>query len=347
MQHLKEFLIRLQTFNLRIIPQDITIYEDFEHGKAQRIDAYDITHETQYYSSFSYKSELSVLKDMAFIDLLTLDVAQMGLQLEQLRKVAERFKQLWKNWHDHHKEWTQDYKSHYIFTIQLDTLFIVKDLQSDSSGIAISGQFVEDLGDSLKLREMFLKELIGDIEKRLAPPKPTFADFLHSKIPEQMTDESSEAGVAGKPIEEQIAAQEATKPIGHYPTFTAGTTAQLYHILKDYFIPEDHARLEKLLLEDETPEPPLIFRGQANQLADAFKQLFDARMIVSCRMVDLQKWIAPKFKYINNQSEVRNLSDDYLSGLMSEHSRPCKSPILQIEQKEDKFLILPAPRNKK
>ncbi|MGF7080802.1 hypothetical protein [Mucilaginibacter sp. UYCu711] len=347
MQHLKEFLVRLQTFNLRIIPQDISIYKDLEHSKTRQIDTYDITCETQYYDSFSYKSELRVLKDMAFIDLLSLDTERMELQLEQLRKVAERFKQLWKNWHDHHKEWTQDYKSYYIFTIQLDTLFIVKNLQSDSSGIAISGQFVEDLGDSLKLREMFLKELIGDIEKRLAPPKPTFADFLHSKMPEQMTDESSEAGVEEEPLEEQISAQEAAKPVGHYPTFTAGTTAQLYHILKDYFIPEDHARLEKLLLEDEPPEPPLIFRGQANQLADAFKQLFDARMIVSCRMVDLQKWIAPKFKYINNQSEVRNLSDDYLSGLMSEHSRPCKSPILQIKQKEDKFLILPAPRNKK
>jgi hypothetical protein len=71
MQHLKEFLTRIQTFNLRITKQQVGI----EKGKndTKEMDACDITRETQYYDSFSYKSELRVLKDMAFLDILALD----------------------------------------------------------------------------------------------------------------------------------------------------------------------------------------------------------------------------------------------------------------------------------
>ena len=225
--------------------------------------------------------------------------------------MAERFKQLWKNYHDNHSEWLQDYKSSYLFTIRLDTLFIVNNLSGDSSGIAITGNFVEDLGDSIKLRESFLRDLIRDVEKRLALPK---------------TDHTLQDIISPLPEPEQKSG-EPTKQVSHYPTFTAGTARQFYRILKDYFVTEDHSRLENLLLSDDTPATPLVFRGNANQLADAFKQLYDARMIVGCRMSDLEKWIAPKFMYLNNQSEPRELPEGYLSGFMSENTRPCKSPI--------------------
>jgi len=85
MQNLTEFLTRLQTFNPRLVKQEAPIKADSKEMKS--IDAYDITRETHYYDSFSYKSELRVLKDMALIDLLALDKERIGLQLAQLNNI--------------------------------------------------------------------------------------------------------------------------------------------------------------------------------------------------------------------------------------------------------------------
>lgn len=71
MQHLKEFLTRIQTFDLRIIEDDIAMETGTNEQK--HVKAYDLTYQTQYYDSFSYRSELRVLKDMAYIDLIALD----------------------------------------------------------------------------------------------------------------------------------------------------------------------------------------------------------------------------------------------------------------------------------
>jgi hypothetical protein len=343
MQHLKEFLTRIQTFDLRVTKQEVVDASDFNKLKRQQGDAYDITRETNYYDSFSYKSELRVLKDMALIDLLTLEEGLMTLQLEQLHKVLERIKLLWKNWHNHHSEWLQDYNNDYIFSIDLDKLFIVHNLQSSSSDIGITGAFVEDLADSIKLRETFLRELIRDIELRLNPPKSkiTYEEFRKTNgfpVEENVNDRLSD---------EVQANADQNKSAIRYPTFAAGMASQFYEVLKDYFVVEDHVKLKRLLLNDQTPEPPLIFRGNGNQLADAFKQLYDANLIVGCQQADLEKWLAPKFLYVSPKGKTSEFTEGYLNDLISTNMRPCKSPILKIEQKEDKFLILPVPRNKK
>jgi hypothetical protein len=329
MQQLKEFLTRIQTFNLRITRQQVGI----KHGTndTEEMDAYDITRETQYYDSFSYKSELRVLKDMAFLDILALDKQRMPPQLAQLYKVKDRFKELWASYHSEHSEYYQVYNKSYIFSIKLDTLFIVRNLQADNSDIGISGQFVEDLGDSIKLREKFLMELIRDIETIL---KASNAE-CHG------TDDIFQPEMSEATPSEQV------KPIARYPTFFEDTAAQLFSILKPYFVTEDHTRLSGLLLKKLPPGLPLVFRGNANQLADAFKQLFDANIIVGCMQTDLERWIALYFLYLSPQGHQREFTEDYLNGMISTKTRPCKSPILKIEQKEDKFIILPTPRNKK
>jgi len=177
MQQLKEFLTRIQTFNLRITRQKVGVKHST--SETEEMDAYDITRETNYYDSFSYKSELRVLKDIAFLDILTLDKDRIEFQLSQLNKVKERFKELWANYHDHHSEWHQVYKMSYIFSINLSDLFIVHNLKGDNAGIGISGQFVEDLGDSIKLREKFLMELRRETEK-LLKPELSFEEFKKS-----------------------------------------------------------------------------------------------------------------------------------------------------------------------
>ncbi|MDB5090698.1 MAG: hypothetical protein JWR09_4692 [Mucilaginibacter sp.] len=344
MQHLKEFLIRLQTFNLRITQQEVVVdASDFNNIKRRQGDAYDIAEETPYYDSFSLKSELRVLKDMALIDLLTLEHGLMDLQLKQLQKVLERIKQFWKNWHSRHSEWLQDYKNDYIFSIELDKLFIVYNLKSSSKDIGITGTFVEDLADSVKLRESFLRELIQDIEMRLNPPQPkmTFGEFKEFRgLP-------VEKNVSDGPLDEIQINAELPQSTTRYPTFASGIALQFHEVLKKYFVPEEHAKLKQLLLTNQIPETPLIFRSNGNQLADAFKQLYDANLIVGCQQVDLEKWLAPKFLYLSPKGKTSIFTEGYLNDLISTNLRPCKSPIIKIDQKEGKFLILPTSRNKK
>lgn len=296
---------------------------------------YDISHETHYYDSFSYKSELRVLKDMALIDLLALDQDHIGMQLLQLKKVEERFKQLWEHYHDNHYGYLASrYNASYPFSIRIKDLFIVNNLQPDHAEIAVTEKFVDDLAESIKLRELFLKELIREVSPEIEETKDI---PLPDKVP---VDEL-------KPEVPQPVADLPAKPVSRYPTFTKGTAIQFFKILQPYFTDEDHLKLSNLLSKNSNPDSPLIFRGNGNQLADAFKQLYDANLIVGCMQIDLEKWIAPKFLYLSYQGEPREFTDGYLNGLISTRTRPCKSPILKVERKEVGFLILPVPRNKK
>lgn len=370
MQHLKEFLTRIQTFDLRVTEDDI--HMEWGTNEKKRVKVYDLTYQTPYYDSFSYRSELRVLKDMAFIDLMILDKELIQIQLAELAKVRNRFKEFWGYYHDQYSEMTKVYNRSFIFSVRLDYLFIVNGLQSTSAEIEVSGKFGEDLGESVKLREKYLMELIHTVETAIRPKQSEaeFKEWLNAERKKRYAETAlpelaNETSIAPNsvthslPIPETALIQETAEPklneepaatvklAGYYPTFKAGAATQLFSLLKEYFVPEEHAALEKLLLYDDAPANPLLFRGAATRLTDAFKRLYDAKLIVGCRKSDLEKWIAPKFLYLSQQSEPRELSEGYLHSLISEKTRPCKSPILQIEQTEDKFFILPAPRDKK
>ena len=98
MRNLAIFLTRLQTFNLRIITKSELKSPIKENGNKP---AYSLAHETHYYDSFTYKSEIRVLKDMALIDLLSLTDTGLKREIEQLKKLKERFKLIWTNFHQH------------------------------------------------------------------------------------------------------------------------------------------------------------------------------------------------------------------------------------------------------
>jgi hypothetical protein len=286
-----------------------------ETNEKKHVKAYDLTNQTQYYDSFSYRSELRVLKDMAYIDLLTLDKDRILLQLTELSKVRNRFKEFWTNYNQHYSEMNLVYHRSFIISVRLEYLFIVNNLQSDSADIEVTAKFAEDLGDSVKLREKFLMELIYDTETFIKP-KMNEVDFkkrIEAQLPGkeaakveevpaeiENTNEAKEVNepaivlVQGITYQPELSEEQAAiaKIVGYYQTFKQGAAVQLFDLLKAYFVPEDHAALEKLLLYDEAPAAPLVFRGFATQLADAFKQLYDANLIVSCRKSDLEKWIA-------------------------------------------------------
>ena len=341
MQHLKEFLTRIQTFTLRIIEDDIQT--EWGTSEKKHIKTYDILYDTKYNDSTTYRSELRVLREMAFIDIMTQDKERIKFYLVELRKVRKRFQDFWEKYHDNYSEMKLMYERSFIYSVYLEYWFIVNVPPYEQSEITLSARFVEDLADAVKVREKSLIELLWDTDTFIKDkiPYDEFVKQLHSKTqPDEQSNEEHQT------IIYEVSA-EATKEVSRYPTFKAETVMQLLELLKDYFTPEDYPKLKNLLLNNESPATPLIFRGFANQLADAFKQLFDANLIVGCIMADLERWLTPKFVYLANGTVPRELTEPYLNSIMSTKTRPCKSPILKIERKEDKFFILPAPRNKK
>ncbi|MGV8880127.1 MAG: hypothetical protein ACOH2A_13980 [Sphingobacteriaceae bacterium] len=92
---------------------------------------------------------------MAFVDLITLDKARIKLQLAKLNKVRSRFKVFWGNYNQRYSEMAMVYNRLFVFAVRLEYLFIVNNLQSDNADIEVTARFVEDLGDSVKLREKF------------------------------------------------------------------------------------------------------------------------------------------------------------------------------------------------
>lgn len=327
MKHLATFLTRLQTFELRIIQKTIYKGTGIGPGEKTEIPAYDLQHETQYYDSFTFKSELRVGKDMALIDLLTLDETKTRAVLAHIMKLQDRFKLFWQNYHRHYSGYEQVYKSSYLFSIRLEELFIVHNLQPDHAGIWIGEEFVENLSDSVKLREKFLKDFIREVEEHL-----------------NAQDGMQSAGQSTS-VEKKGSDGDTILPASR-PKFSEGAADQLFAVLKTYFDRKDHPFLQALLSKDQSPQTPMLFRGNGNQLADAFKQLYEANMIVGCSKAELERWIAPNFLYQYNKLK-KEFTEGYLNGIISSDSKPCRSPILEVKMKDGRYTIFPTPRNKK
>lgn len=332
MQNLAIFLIHLQTFDLRIITKGELQNRIKEDGQKQ---AYSLVHETQYYKSFSYKSETRVLKDVALIDLLSLNDTSIKRELLQLKKIKERFKLFWKNFQQSYRELQTEYPRSYIFSIGLDHLFIVKNLQPDHSDIFIGDEFVESLSDSVKLRETFLNQLINDIEETLSPTE-TFEEF-NARIKNQEPSKNTNENVSAKiPYNEDAG----------MPKFSEQFKDDFLQLMKSYFSEAHHTQFTTLINTNTQPENQLIFKGNGNQLADAFKQLYEANLIVGCKKSDLEKWIAKHFLYATGDVP-KEYTEGWLSSIISTDTKYCKSPIMVIRMKDKVPVIAPTIRNKK
>ncbi|RZK37782.1 MAG: hypothetical protein EOO90_24325 [Pedobacter sp.] len=332
MQSLTQFLTRIQTFQLRLITK----------GKLKRAiheaeikPAYSLAHETHYYDSFTYKSEIRVLKDMALIDLLSLNDISLKREFEQLKKLKERFKLIWTDFHQHYGELKAEYPGNFIFSIQLNYLFIVNNLQSDYKDIYIGDEFVESLHDTLKIRDKFLSELISEVDEILNP-RETFEEWMaKQKSPQQTQDVTPEQP---KKI--------PYNPDAGRPKFNHQYIDDFLQLIKTYFSKEHFNQLAALIKSEEQPAIQLIFNGNSNKLADAFKQLYEANLIVGCSKAELEKWILKHFLY-SNGDKVNEYSEGWLSAIISSDTKVCKSPILEVRTKDKVPFLVPTVRNKK
>ncbi|OKS84599.1 hypothetical protein [Mucilaginibacter polytrichastri] len=154
---------------------------------------------------------------MAFIDLVALDKERIKLQLVELSKVRSRFKEFWGNYNQYYSEMKLVYDGSFIFSVRLQYLFIVNNLQSDSADIEVTSKFVEDLGDSVKLREKFLMELIYDAENSIKE-HISFEEFQKTLETKRKIEEPTESENNGE-SEIVIENESIAKSIGRYPTF--------------------------------------------------------------------------------------------------------------------------------
>lgn len=81
-------------------------------------------------------------------------------------------------------------------------------------------------------------------------------------------------------------------------------------------------------------QAPITFNGQGIQLADSFKQLYEANLIVGLSKIELQIWIKNNFNFLDKVN-VKTFTEKYLSDIISSTTKICQSPILEIQKNEN------------
>ena len=229
--------------------------------------------------------------------------------------MKEKFKKFWHNFNYSITPLGSENFTEYLFSLDLDGIFIVPSLSSQDQAIA-DDYFIDDLKDTIRAREKTLFE---------------FEQSVLKVIPQNIDPE--------KLIISETVNREEAKPV-----FKEGVAQKFYDLIKDYFKSEDQPLLKNLLTSRLDASEPLIFKGQGNQLSDAFKQLFEANLIISCNKSELIDWILLHFKYID-KGLVRSYTEKYLQDIISSNTKSCQSPILDVRQMDGQFHVLPVKRN--
>ncbi|MDY0906283.1 hypothetical protein [Pedobacter sp. CFBP9032] len=116
-------------------------------------------------------------------------------------------------------------------------------------------------------------------------------------------------------------------------------------LIRTYFSEEDFSQLDALIKADEQAASQLIFNGNSNKLADAFKQLYEPDCGMQLK-AELEKWILKHFLY-SNGDKVNEYSEGCVSAIISSDTKVCKSPILEVRMKDKVPFLVPTVRNKK
>ncbi|WP_026632790.1 hypothetical protein [Dyadobacter alkalitolerans] len=320
MEHFKEYFTFLQKFDLRLTEvrdkrKPAELGPVFKSG-------YDITHQTPHFS-LQFAKRLQILKDLAVIDIIGADPGRRKAYLGQAKKLLSLFNRFWENYFRHYPANGENLKDNFLLVIEFAEIFYNDLLEPDKTYAIVTPEFVEDLCDSIRAREESLAEFITEISTL-----------------EKTGDQY--------PEEKKITEGEPTAiRIRRYPVFVEGIAEQFFKIFKEYFEEKDQQPLFTLLNNNISPKQKLLFNSNGNQLADTFKQLIEANLIVSCSKAELESWIIENFQYVSN-AQAKPFTTGYLNGIISSDTKICKSPILAVTRKGSEEPALAAiGRNKK
>ena len=194
---------------------------------------------------------------------------------------------------------------------------------------------MESLHDTLKIRDKFLSELVNEVDEILNPRETLEEWMAKQESPEQVEDATPE-----------LTPKIPYNPDAGRPKFNHQYIDDFLHLIRTYFSEEHFSQLTALIKADEPPASQMIFNGNSNKLADAFKQLYEANLIVGCNKAELEKWILKYFLY-SNGDKVNEYSEGWLSAIISSDTKVCKSPILEVRMKDKVPFLIPTVRNKK
>jgi hypothetical protein len=309
MRHYKEFLIKLQTLDIRIVPKKL-----ISNNNQAEEAYYDVSHQSPHFSN-TFRNELKELQELAVTDILNLSAEQIRYQLDRLTLLKEKFRKFWTTLHSSMFSFRNNKHTELLHNLDLQEIFIVPDISFRNAAIATE-DFIDDLQDTIQARERALIEFEQSVLKIIQANKEP----------------------------EKTVANKSTVKEPQLPIFRAGVAEQFIDLIKDYFTSDDQRQLKTLFATGALKDAPLLFKGSGIQLADAFKQLFEANLIIGCNKIQLINWIIKHFKYID-KGAVRAYSEKYLLNIISSNTKSCQSPILNVRKKDGDFLIEPLQRN--
>lgn len=310
MKHYKDFLIRLQTLDIQIKKRKTAT-----HGQQHEVNFYDISHENPFLGA-SFKNELKELKEHAITDVLNLPREQIIFHLQRLQEVKELFHKFWDNYYHSRVPVGSEHNIDLVFSLNLNDIFICPFL-SPAAQVQADDNFINDLQDSVRYREDVLKDFERAVSKIIGL----------SKEPEALLPQTS-------------ARIKAT------PAFKEGIAEELFNLIKHYFTPGDQPRLLTFLTTSKPAEELLVFNGAGNQLADAFKQLFDANLIVGCNKSELENWILLNFQY-RDKGMQKSYTEKYLQDMIFSNTKSCQSPLFDVRKNDGQFYPFPLTKNNK
>ncbi|RKR84405.1 hypothetical protein BDD43_4640 [Mucilaginibacter gracilis] len=270
------------------------------------------------------ENSLAELREFALIDILNLPKEQVVQQVKYLESVYEIFVDFWVNYDTIPDYTRQDHQVTFFQCLELEEYFIViQNIKVPSS--KITEQLLHDLLEIIKERQKILRRFMRAIENVI-----------------------EKAGKAEARIE--IKQGSPKHRFKNNPSFKFKTEiiTDLFNLLKDYFAVEEQAELLKLLqITDTEVGKLLLFNGNGNQLADAFKQLFESNLIQGCNKAELNLWVLNHFFY-KDKDKQRNYTEKYLNDIISSDTKVCQSPILDVKKREGgEYGIFPTQRIKK
>lgn len=310
MKHYKDFLIRLQTLDIQVKNRKTAT-----NGEQHDVRYYNLSHENPFLGA-SFTNELRQLKEYALTDLLNLPREQIIFHLNRLQDVKELFHKFWDKYYYSPVPVGTEHLQSLLFSLNLNDIFICPFL-SPSDRIQTDDNFIDDLQDSVKHRE----EVLTDFERAI------------SKI----------IGLNKEPEPASPLASVRTKAV---PVFKESIPEELFNLIKHYFTPGDQPRLQALLTTSKLTGEPLVFNGAGNQLADAFKQLFDANLIVGCNKSELENWIRLNFWY-RDKGVQKSFTEKYLQDMISSNTKACQSPLFDVRRSEGKLYLFALTSNNK
>ncbi|MCF2490744.1 hypothetical protein [Dyadobacter sp. CY347] len=320
MEHFKEYFTFLQKFDLRLT-EIRDKREPAELGPVFKA-GYDITQQTPNLS-LQFAKHLQILKDLAVIDIIGADPGRRKAYVGQARKLLSLFNRFWQNYFRHYPANGESFQDNFLLIIEFAEIFYNDILEPNKTEAIVTPEFVEDLCDSIREREESLAGFIAEVTA-LA----------------KIEDQNSE-------IEKATADESTPVRIRRYPVFVEGIADQFFKIFKEYFEENEQQPLFSLLTDNFSPKDKLLFNSNGNQLADAFKQLIEANLIVSCNKAELESWIIAHFQYVSN-GQAKPFTTGYLNGIISSDTKICKSPILDVTRNSASgFALIPMARSKK